>query len=144
MKSKNRKSRTVISLFLLLSIVYSPSYIAAGYSADLEITVDNSGFVTIDGATDYPNFLVEDTQIYTSNEQSFWLLNITKNEIFSDFVFTLTLPENSEISYVKFSGSVIIGEELGNLVVKGLGGIIVMVSIFEIMGLSILLYLSTE
>ena len=31
------------------------------------------------------------------------------------------MPKNSEITYVKSSGSVIIGEELGNLVVKGIG-----------------------
>ena len=59
--------------------------------------------------------------MYTSKKQSFWLLNITRNEVFSDFVFTLTLPKNSEINYVKSSGSVIIGEELGSLVVKGFG-----------------------
>jgi len=121
MELKNRKLRAMITLLLFLSILYSPSYVATGYSADLEITIDSSGFVTIQGTTDYPDLLAKNTEIYTSKEQSFWLLNITKNEIFSDFVFTLTLPETSEVNYVKSSGSVIISEELGNLVVKGLG-----------------------
>lgn len=121
MKPKNSKSRTMIILFLFLSIINLPFCKADGYSADLEITVDNSGFVTIEGTTDHPDLLAENTEIYTSKQQSFWLLNITKNESFSDFVFTLTLPENSEINYVKSSGSILIGEELGNLVVKGLG-----------------------
>ena len=121
MKSKNKKLKTMIILFLFLSIINLPFCQAADYSADLEITVDNSGFVTIEGTTDHPDLLAENTEIYTSKQQSYWLLNITKNESFSDFVFTLTLPENSEINYVKSSGSVVIGEEFGNLVAKGLG-----------------------
>jgi len=111
----------ILLLTLFLAIMFAPSNLAFGYSADLEITVDNSGFVTIEGTTDHPDLLAENTEIYTSKQQSFWLLNITKNEIFSDFVFTLTLPGNSEVNYINSSGSVLISEELGNLVIKGIG-----------------------
>lgn len=124
MRSKHtdlRKLILSILLFLVLSATCFPSYLASDYYADLEIVVDNSGFVTIDGVTNYPDLLAENTERYTSKQQSFWLLNITKNEVFSDFVFTLTLPKNSEINFVTSSGSVIIGEELGSLVVKGFG-----------------------
>jgi len=110
-----------IILFLVLSITCFPSYLASDYYADLEIIIDNSGFATIYGVTSHPDLLAENTEIYTSKKQSLWLLNITKNEIFSYFVFKLTLPKNSEINYVSSSGSVIIGEELGSLIIKGFG-----------------------
>jgi len=116
-----RTRKVEIITILFLSIIFLPSYPASGYSADLEITVDEAGFVTIQGNTDYPDLIAENTEIYTSKQQSFWLLNITKNEIFSDFVFELTMPENSEINYITSSGSIIISEELGSLVVRGIG-----------------------
>jgi len=116
-----RKIILSIILFLFLSVICFPSFLASDYYADLEIVVDDSGFVTIDGITNHPDLIAENTELYTSKKQSFWLLNITKNEVFSDFIFTLTLPKNSEISYVSSSGSVIISEELGSLIVKGLG-----------------------
>jgi uncharacterized membrane protein len=110
-----------ILLFLTIFIICIQSYPASDYYADLEITVDSSGFVTIDGVTNYPQLLVENTELYTSKQQSFWLLNITKNETFSDFIFLLTLPEGSSINYVKSSGTVFITQELGNLVLEGYG-----------------------
>jgi len=112
---------SMITIILFFNVIFLPSPLATDYYADLEIVVDNSGFVTINGVTNQPDLLAESTEVYTSKKQSFWLLNITKNMVFSDFVFTLTLPKNSEINYVKSSGSVIIGEELGSLVVKGFG-----------------------
>jgi uncharacterized membrane protein len=91
------------------------------YYADLSITVDFSGFVTIEGLTNYPNLTIQNTEKYTSKQQSVWLLNITKQEMFSEFVYDLTLPKGSSISYIKSSGSIRIEESLGNLIVRGFG-----------------------
>jgi uncharacterized membrane protein len=110
-----------IFLFSVISFLFFPCCAASDYYADLEITVDSSGFVTIDGVTNHPQLLVQNTELYISKQQSFWLLNITKNETFSDFVFLLTLPEGSSINYVKSSGAVFITQELGNLVLEGYG-----------------------
>ncbi len=65
--------------------------------------------------------MAEDTEFYTSKKQSYWLLNITKDEVFSDFVYVLALPEGSSINYVKSSGPIRIEESFGNLLVKGFG-----------------------
>ena len=108
-------------LFLFLSIIYSPSICAQDYYADITIDVDSSGFVTIDGITNYPDLLINDTEIYTLKKQSYWLLNITKEDVFSDFVYVLTLPESSSINYIKTSGFIRIEENQGNLLVKGFG-----------------------
>jgi len=110
-----------LSLLLFLTIIYSPSICAEDYYADVTIDVDSSGFVTIDGITNYPNLTVNDTQIYTSMKQSYWLLNITKEENFTDFVYVLTLPAGASMNYIKSSGDIRIEENQGRLVVRGIG-----------------------
>ena len=108
-------------LFLVFIIIYIPTISAENYYADITIEVDSSGFVTIDGVTDHPDLLIKNTEIYTSKKQSYWLLNITKDDIFSDFVYVLTLPKESSINYIKSSGFIGIENKEGNLLVKGFG-----------------------
>lgn len=109
----------IFVIFLILLLF--PNVYAEYYYADVEITVDNSGFVTIDGITNHPDLLINNTELYTSKKQSYWLLNITKGDVFSDFVYTVTLPISSSINYVKTSGSMRIEEEQGQLTISGFG-----------------------
>ena len=121
---KNQKLRQIyiiLIIFLLLLLINLPQTLADDYYADIIIDVDNSGFVSIDGITDHPDLLTVDSQEYTSKKQSYWLLNITTEGDFSDFIFILTLPEGSSINYIKSSGSIRIEEEFGRLLVKGFG-----------------------
>jgi uncharacterized membrane protein len=104
---------------LLLSL--SPCLQAQTYYADLVITVDSSGYVTIEGQTNYPNLTIQNTEQYTSKTQHLWVLNISKQQIFSEFLYTLILPEGSSITYIKSSGVIRIEESLGRLVIKGFG-----------------------
>ena len=122
-KNQNLGQRFLVLFvsFMFLLLFYLPSTHADDYYADVDINVDKSGFVTIDGYTNHPDLLVENTEVYTSKEKSFWSLNITKYGFFSDFIFTLTLPESSSINYVKSSGHIKIEENQGNLVIKGFG-----------------------
>ncbi len=108
----------VLSLFIVVSF---PSLQAADFYADLTISVDSAGFVTINGLTNYPNLTIQSTAQYTSKQQSYWVLNITKPMTFSEFVYDLTLPKGSSISYLKSSGSIRIEEEFGNLILRGFG-----------------------
>ena len=119
----NKKSNIslLILLVIILFIIGSPSLLAQDYYADVDIEVDNFGFVKIDGITNYPDLLANNTEIYTSKNQGYWLLNITKEEIFSDFVYVLTLPKGSSINYLKSSGSIRIEEDGGNLIIRGFG-----------------------
>jgi len=105
-------------LLFLISILSFSNIRAEGYYADITIDVDSSGFVTIDGVTNYPGLLVNNTQSYTLKKQSYWLLNITIEDVFSDFVYAMTLPEDSSINYIKSSGFIQIQEDQGNLLVK--------------------------
>jgi len=114
----------IFFLFLLLGllmVLMTPSLPALEYYADISITVDASGYVSIGGQTNYPNLTIQNTEMYTSKQQSYWLLNITKQEIFSEFVYDLTLPKGSSISYIKSSGSLRIEEDQGYLIVRGYG-----------------------
>ena len=108
-------------LFLFLSIIYLPSICAWDYYADITIDVDSSGFVTIEGTTNHPDLLIKNTENYTSKKQSYWLLNITKKDIFSDFIYVLTLPKGSSIIFINSTGFIRIQEDLGNLLVRGYG-----------------------
>ena len=114
-------NKQIFLFTLLLLIICLPSTLAEEYYADLTIDVDSSGFVTIDGVTNHPDLLVKNTENYTSKKQSYWLLNITKEGIFNDFIYVLTLPEGSSINYIKSSGFISIEEIQGNLLVKGFG-----------------------
>ena len=115
------KYKQIFLFTLLFLIICLPSTSAEDYYADLIIDVDSSGFVTIEGVTNYPDLLVKNTDIYTSKKQSFWLINITKDENFTDFVYVLNLPVDSSINYIKSSGSIRIEENQGKLIVRGFG-----------------------
>jgi uncharacterized membrane protein len=99
----------------------SPSLSALELYADLTIDITDSGFVTINGITNHPDMLTVDNQNYTSKTQDNWFLNISKDEIFSEFIFKVLLPPSSTIFNVNSSGTIWIGEESDRLVVYGLG-----------------------
>ena len=113
--------KQIFLLILIFTIIYLPITSAENYYADLTIDVDEYGFLTIDGVTNYPDLLEKNTENYTSKKQSYWLLNITKEGNFSDFVYILTLPAGSSINYIKTTGSIRIEENQGKLIVKGFG-----------------------
>ena len=117
---KKLKLYSVISL-LLFSIIFIPLIQAEEFYANITIEIDESGFVTIDGVTNHPNLIAKNTEVYTSKKQSYWLLNITKEDIFSDYIFELKLPEDASINYIKSSSLIRIEENVGTLIIKGFG-----------------------
>ncbi len=118
--SKKHLNKFFLIIFLFILIIFPVSAVSE-YYADITIDVDSSGFVTIEGVTNYPDLLAKNTEVYTFKKQSYWLLNITKGEIFSDFVYFLTLPESSSVNYIKSSGSIRIEEDKGKLIINGFG-----------------------
>jgi uncharacterized membrane protein len=120
-KSKRLHKCLLVVFIFLFFIFYLPS-VCSDYYADIDISVDDSGFVSISGKTDHPDLLVDNSELYTFKKQSYWLLNITKDEVFSDYVYTLTLPRGSTVNYINSSGFRGIEEESGSLVITGSGG----------------------
>ena len=111
----------MVKKILFMLLLFLPIVYALDYYADVTIDVDNLGFVTIEGTTNYPDLLVKDTAKYTSKKQSYWLLNITKEEEFSDYVYSLSLPASASINYVKSADPFRIENEFGKLVIRGFG-----------------------
>jgi len=117
-----QNSVLIISLSVFfITILVIPSIHATDMYADIQITVDNAGFTSIEGKTNDMGLLVQNTEEFTSKQQSIWTLNITRNVIYSDFVFSIILPEYSQINTVISSGSTFISDESGNLIISGYG-----------------------
>jgi len=113
--------RTIFFLLLIL-ISFQPISYAQEYYADIDISVDNSGLVDITGISNYPNLIVENSQLYTYKKQDIWQLNITINEELSDYIYQLKLPDNANINnIISLTGFESIKEESGNLIITGSG-----------------------
>jgi len=111
----------LIFIFVLALLITSPLVFSQELYADVTIDITDSGFATIKGNTNYPDLLVDNNQNYTSKINENWFFNITKEEIFSEFIFKVLLPSSSTIYEINSSGTVWIGEESDRLVVYGLG-----------------------
>jgi len=118
---KNNFVCAFILLIFIIIIILIPTINAEEYYADININVDKSGFVSIDGVTNHPDLIIQDSENYTFKAQSIWLLNITKNDSFSEFIYKLTFPETTSIISINSTGLIRIEEELGHLIVKGIG-----------------------
>jgi uncharacterized membrane protein len=106
---------------ILIFVLIFPS-VSSEYYADIEIIVDEAGYVTITGKTNHPDILVENSQMYTYKNQDTWLLNITINDLFSDYIYDLKLPQGSTVNYLNLSGLKEIKTDTGNLLLTGSGG----------------------
>ncbi|MBI4439134.1 MarR family transcriptional regulator [Candidatus Woesearchaeota archaeon] len=109
---------TAAILFLILASVQTS---AQELYADITFDVSETGAVHIKGTTNSRFMAERTTQEFTSKKGQHWLLNITANETFSDIVYAVYLPENSEINYAKTSGQFRIGAEGKRPFVKGTG-----------------------
>jgi len=119
---KSKKARYNVFISIIISFFIAQSLVSAQeLFADVTIDISDSGFVTITGTTNHPSLLVDDNQSFTSKIKDNWYFNITKDEIFSEYIFKVLLPIGSSIYDVKSSGTVWIGEELDRLVIYSLG-----------------------
>lgn len=116
LKTKKIRLYSITLSFFIILISSCAISTAEGYYADIQISVYETGIVDIKGVTNYPDLSVKD-----SNMQTYWLLNITTEDIFEDYVYTLTLPDDSVINRIKASGFIGVKEEDGRLIISGAG-----------------------
>lgn len=119
--TKTIQTGIIILICFAIIIIITPSILAFEYYADVTIEITEAGFVTIEGNTNYPKLLLQDTQNYTSKTQSEWVLNISFDEIFSEYIFKVLLPKSSSIYNINSSGTIWIQEETNRLVINGFG-----------------------
>lgn len=119
-ESKTKQAGIFIIICFVI-IIFFPSILALEYYADVTIDVTDAGFVTIEGNTNYPKLLIQDSQNYTTKTQSEWVLNLSFNKQFSEYIFKVLLPKSSSIYNINSSGTIWIGEETNRLVINGFG-----------------------
>lgn len=92
-----------ISIFsiviIILILVSSLSY--ADYYADVVINVEKDGNVIISGISNHPVLEERITPELTSKNGKYWLLNISTENVFSEYIYELNLPPSTEINYIK-------------------------------------------
>lgn len=117
MKNEARKLVLLATTLLLLQ-----TSLANKYYADITIEIDKTGAATITSTTNHPLLEERRTEEFTSKQASKWLFNITINETFSNYVYTITLPKGAAINYVKAPrGFMIEQERARGLSIKGTG-----------------------
>ncbi|MGV8161886.1 MAG: helix-turn-helix transcriptional regulator [Candidatus Nanoarchaeia archaeon] len=77
---------------------------AAEYYADLELAVNEDGSVEIKGITNDQSFSSGIHDEFTSKRGVYWLLNLSSNKNYSDYILSITLPEGAEFNYLKTEG----------------------------------------
>ncbi|MFH1234534.1 MAG: MarR family transcriptional regulator, partial [Candidatus Diapherotrites archaeon] len=88
--------------------------------ADIQADIGTDGITAISGTTNHPALAAGQSHEFTSKEGKYWLFSIDLNEQFSDFVFSIILPEGASINYIK-GPSVRIETENDRIAVKGVG-----------------------
>ncbi|MFO7710570.1 MAG: MarR family transcriptional regulator [Candidatus Woesearchaeota archaeon] len=87
----------LITCFLFIILAAS----ASAYYADVEIVVEENGLVSIKGNTNHPILDQDRSPDFTSKDGRYWLLNISTDDTFSSMIYKLSLPENSEVNYLR-------------------------------------------
>lgn len=112
-----------LALFMLVAFLATlPLALAQEtFYADIQGTLDESGTLALSGITNHPVLAVESTQRFTSKQGTLWLLNISPEGIFSDYIWTITLPQRSQITYIKTDAQIRISSEQDRTVIRGTG-----------------------
>jgi len=111
--------KTLLAALALILIVCSVS--AHEFYADMEIEVNDSGRAFISGTTNYPELNLNESDEFTSKQGKNWIFALDFNEVFTDYVFSIALPENASISYLKAPKDVRIESNSGRIYLKGIG-----------------------
>lgn len=110
-----------VFLILLIVLILVPIAQSKEYYADVNIEVEDTGLISIQGITNHPNLRAQDTSEYTSKTGNYWILNITINDVFSDYVYSLKLPEGSVINYIKSTDKIGIKNINNRILIDGVG-----------------------
>ena len=84
----------------MLVLVFVSSAYAQEYYADVIIYVDNTGLTTITGETNHPLLSVENSHDFTSKDGKYWIVNVSTDDYFSNFIYELKLPKNAAVNYM--------------------------------------------
>jgi len=87
-------------IVLIMIIFCSTIVFSEDYYADLTIIVNQDGSTELNGTTNYFE-LNKTTQEYTSKQGEKWIFDFDSKEVFSEFVYEIVFPENTEIQKIE-------------------------------------------
>ena len=111
--------KALLSVIALLLVICSVS--AQEFYADMEIEIDESGKAFFSGTTNHPDLNLSESDEFTSKQGKNWIFALDFNEVFSDYIFFVALPENASVNYLKAPRDVRIESVNGRIYLKGIG-----------------------
>jgi uncharacterized membrane protein len=110
-----------LCLFLVILSLTSIAS-AVTYYADISVDLDASGIASISGISNHPLLSEGRNDSLTSKKGAVWLFNLTlpPEDIFSDYVYAVSLPQGASVNYVK-ADSFRISSGGGRIIVSGSG-----------------------
>jgi uncharacterized membrane protein len=107
----------------VIMLLLSTSALAESYYGDITVDIDASGASALSGRTNHPLLQSHTTSSLTSKKGGYWLFNLTlpDDDIFSDYVYAVSLPEGASVNYVKASGQFRITSAGGKIAIRGAG-----------------------
>jgi len=111
--------KAILTALALILIICSVS--AQDYYADIEIEVSDSGRAFISGTTNHPDLNINESDEFTSKQGKNWIFELDLNEVFSDYIFSIALPENASVNYLRAPKTVRIETGNGRIFIKGIG-----------------------
>ncbi len=113
--------RTFTVAFITAFLILTATCSAHEYYADVIIDVADTGTVTVSGISNHESLEEGSYESYTTKNGAHWLLNITTDDIFSDYVYTVRMPSGSAINYLKSSGKILIKHDSDRIILEGVG-----------------------
>ncbi|MFZ2456284.1 MAG: MarR family transcriptional regulator [Candidatus Altiarchaeia archaeon] len=110
-------------LLLFLAFLSLASTASAGtYYADISVDLDSSGEATISGISNHPVLSAGRNDSLTSKKGALWIFNLTlpPGDVFSDYVYAVSLPQGASVNYVK-ADSFRISNAGGRIIISGSG-----------------------
>jgi len=95
MSKRSLKLFSAVILFILFVTTVS-----AAYTADVTIDVFKDGTVKISGESNHELLQNRVYDTLTTKEGSYWVLNLTTEEVFSEYKYEINLPKNTKINYL--------------------------------------------
>jgi uncharacterized membrane protein len=105
-------------IFILLLLLASLAS-AQEFYADVSADIKEDGFIVFSGVTNHPS-LQGTSQVFTSKNKAFWLLNLSVPDDFETYVLEVELPAYAGLNYVQGKG-VTIQSDGGSVVITQIG-----------------------
>ncbi|HDP74210.1 MAG TPA: MarR family transcriptional regulator [Candidatus Woesearchaeota archaeon] len=111
----------IVVAFVAFVFLALPALSFGAYYAEASFDVMPDGSVMVSGISNYPGFAEGKTQMFTSKDKDIWAFSLSTDEVFSEYIFSVELPRDASISYLKAPRHVRIETSNGRIGITALG-----------------------